>query len=36
MCYGDMGHGKDGYYEEALRRAQIEEEQEQEQEEYPG
>ena len=32
MCYGDIGHGKDGYYEEWARGVEEEAEQQQEQE----
>ena len=39
MCYGDPGHGDDGYYEEYLKRQweqEMERKWEEQQEEYEG
>lgn len=36
MCYGDIAHGKDGYYEEWARRQDEKREQEQQREETEG
>jgi hypothetical protein len=35
MCYGDIGHGKDGYYQQEVDRFNEQQEREQEQEQQP-